>query len=114
MTNLVVLPIVIPIIIGLIIMIWRDKVVVHKWAVVLTFVFLILLSTNMIAQISNNGLLVLDVGGWSAPFGITIVVDMFAAIMLTTTNVIALIVALYSFKSTEKIVERNYFYPLTV
>ena len=46
MTNLVVLPIVVPIIVGLIIMIWKEKVVVHKWATALTFIFLILLSIN--------------------------------------------------------------------
>jgi len=111
MTNLIVFPIVIPIIIGLIIMIWKEKVATHKWATVLTFTFLIFLSIHMMNEIKSNGLLVLDVGGWTAPFGITLVVDMFAAIMLLTTNIIALIVALYSFKSTEKVVEKHYFYP---
>lgn len=112
MNNLIIFPIIIPIIIGLLLMIWKDKVVIHKWAVVLTFGFLMLLSLQWITTISETNLLVLDIGGWKAPFGITIVVDMFAGILLFTTNTIALIVALYSFYSTKKVVENNYFYPV--
>ena len=49
-------------------------------------------------QVSNQGILVTQAGGWQAPFGITLVIDLLSAIMLAITSFVALMVGLYALR----------------
>jgi multicomponent Na+:H+ antiporter subunit D len=44
----------------------------------------------------HDGILVTQIGGWRAPFGITLVADLFSAIMLVLAGLMGFVVALYS------------------
>jgi len=62
-------------------------------------------------EVSTHGVLVLRSGNWPAPFGITLVADLFSASMVLVTAVIGLSVAFYSVGAgTAKF--RGYFTPL--
>lgn len=50
-----------------------------------------------IAYLSMSGPLTLDVGGWSAPVGITLVADRLSALMLVVSVFVTLCVLIYSF-----------------
>ena len=46
--------------------------------------------------VDSQGLLVMEVGGWAAPFGIALVVDRVSALMLTVSSIVLLGVFLFS------------------
>jgi multicomponent Na+:H+ antiporter subunit D len=58
--------------------------------------FLLAVSVVLLVHVADEGTLVVDVGGWPAPIGITLVVDRFAAIMLVVSEAMVLAVLLYA------------------
>ena len=54
------------------------------------------LSFALMFIVDANGTLVMEVGGWAAPFGIALVVDRVSALMLTVSAVVLLAVFLFS------------------
>ena len=46
----------------------------------------------------DKGFITTQSGGWIAPFGITLIVDIFGASMVLITAIVALAVAIYSRK----------------
>ena len=50
----------------------------------------------MLLQVSNTGPFVMHVGGWTAPFGITLVADQLAAFMLVVSTTVSLAVLVYA------------------
>ncbi|MEW6579991.1 MAG: Na+/H+ antiporter subunit D [Chloroflexota bacterium] len=51
---------------------------------------------GLLASVSRDGIQVTQIGNWPAPFGITLVADLFSAIMVTMTGLMGLTVAVYS------------------
>jgi multicomponent Na+:H+ antiporter subunit D len=64
---------------------------------------LLVAAGSLFLQVQQAGVLALQVGSWSAPFGITLVVDLIAALMVLVTAVVGLAVAVYA---TSEIDER--------
>jgi len=60
----------------------------------------------------KDGILVAQAGNWEAPFGITIVADVFSGIMLTLTSVTVAVVSLYSLAWRENNLNTPVFYAL--
>ncbi len=57
---------------------------------------LLLADIILLAQVLRHGILASQMGNWPAPYGITLVVDEFSAIMLLLTGLIGFAVVLYS------------------
>ncbi|CAG9620068.1 Na+/H+ antiporter subunit D [Sutcliffiella rhizosphaerae] len=111
MNNLVILPIIIPFISGMIMVVFRKNITLQKWLGVIA-----LLSTGFVAmmlmhQIKSEGIQSIQVGGWQAPFGITVVADMFAALLLVAAFLVALACFVYSFFTIGNDKEKHYYYP---
>lgn len=66
----------------------------------------------LLATVSREGIQVVQIGGWPAPFGISLVADLFSAIMVTVTGVLALAVAVYSLATLDPSREQFGYYPL--
>ncbi|HMN61214.1 MAG TPA: proton-conducting transporter membrane subunit, partial [Anaerolinea sp.] len=62
--------------------------------------------------ILREGIQSLQIGNWPSPFGITLVIDQFSAIMLTTTGVVALAIVFYSQAQMDNQRLKFGFYPL--
>lgn len=112
MSNMVILPIIIPVIFGMVMVIFRNKIVFQRVSSVLAMILLATVSLLLIRKVKTEGIQTLQLGGWEAPFGVSMVVDMFSAILLLTTSIIALCCILYAFHSIGEERERYYFYPL--
>ncbi len=56
----------------------------------------LLVELTMLLQVTANGPMVMHVGGWTAPFGITLVADELAAFMLVVSSIVALTVLVYA------------------
>ena len=55
----------------------------------------LLVELVMITQVTQNGPMVMHIGGWTAPLGITLVADELAAFMLVVSTVVSLAVLVY-------------------
>ena len=57
---------------------------------------LLAISIFLFIQVTEHGILTLDMGGWKAPMGITLVVDYLSAIMLIVASFIVFAVSIYA------------------
>jgi multicomponent Na+:H+ antiporter subunit D len=60
----------------------------------------------------RDGIQVVQMGNWPAPFGITLVVDLFSAIMLVLAGLMGLVVAIYSVVGVEARLQHTGYYTL--
>lgn len=112
MNNIIILPIMIPLVIGMIMVIFRRNIAIHKALSIVAIIGSGLVAGTLMSQIGNAGPQTLQLGGWAAPFGVTMVADMFSGILLLTTSIVALCCVLFAFKTIGKPREEHYFYPL--
>jgi multicomponent Na+:H+ antiporter subunit D len=112
MNNLIILPIIIPIIVGMIMVIFRKNIKLQRLLSVLSTIAISISTLLLITQIHTNGIQTLHLGGWKAPFGVTMVADMFSSLLILVTSIVSLCCLLFAFHSIGKEREANYFYPL--
>ncbi|MCA1064927.1 Na+/H+ antiporter subunit D [Rossellomorea sp. AcN35-11] len=112
MTNLLILPILIPLFTAIILMFISKYVKVQRGISAISTLATIAASLVLINTIHMDGIQTINLGSWVAPFGITLVSDMLSALLVTATSIITLVVLLYSFKSIGADRERFYYYPV--
>jgi multicomponent Na+:H+ antiporter subunit D len=112
MNNLIILPIIIPIIAGLLMVIFRKSIKFQRILSILAIVSTGAVAVILINQISKDGIQILHLGGWKAPFGVSMVADMFATILILVTSIVAVCCLLFAFQSIGEKREAYYFYPL--
>lgn len=88
---------------------WRHG---QHWLGVLGTMSLLSAALGLLSSVWRNGIQTAQIGGWPAPFGITLVADLFSAIMVVLVGLIGLAVAIYSLVTMD--IEREAFgyYPL--
>lgn len=110
MSNLIVLPMVVPVLTGIILVFFRNRVMVQRWISIIVMVSITGLSFYLLNLIQTEGIIRLDFGGWKPPFGILFVADSFSMILVLTTSVVATVCLLYAFFSISKGHENMFFY----
>ena len=70
------------------------------------------LSVVLLVQVSREGILVMQAGGWAAPFGISLVADHLAAIMVVISGVMAAATAVYALADIDPAREAMGYHPL--
>jgi multicomponent Na+:H+ antiporter subunit D len=68
----------------------------------------------LLVTVERDGIQTLQVGGWEAPFGITMVADLFSAILIVLAGVLAVAIVVYSTATIDGGRERHAYYPLTM
>ncbi|MBH9965708.1 Na+/H+ antiporter subunit D [[Bacillus] enclensis] len=112
MTNLLILPILIPLFTAVILMFVSKFIKVQRGISVISTLATVGASLVLINKVHRDGIQTIELGSWKAPFGIILVSDMLSALLVTTTSIITLVVLLYSIKSIGIDRERFYFYPV--
>ncbi|MCC3357920.1 Na+/H+ antiporter subunit D [Bacillus sp. REN16] len=112
MGNLVIFPIIIPVIIGMILVIFRNKITLHRVLSLVAVVSIFIISLVLMHRNKIEGIQVLQLGGWDAPFGISMVADMLAVILVMVTSLVAFCCLVYAFRTIGRERESFYFYPL--
>ena len=112
MNSLIALPILIPLLVGaLCVVVWRyvtaQRILTLAGSIVYLAVAVVLLE-----RVASEGIQAVQKGAWIAPFGITIVADMFSAVMIATTGVVTLVIVVYSLGSMDRARESWGYYPL--
>jgi multicomponent Na+:H+ antiporter subunit D len=66
----------------------------------------------LLSDVAANGIQTMQMGNWPAPFGITLVADLFSAIMVVLAGLMGLAVAVYSLADIDPRREHYGYYPL--
>ncbi|WP_099158579.1 Na+/H+ antiporter subunit D [Virgibacillus ndiopensis] len=110
MSNLAVLPIIIPLISGIILAFFHKKVTVSRWLTRILTIGNLGLVSYITWIVFNEGSIILETGGWEAPYGIILVADPLAITLVLTTNIVATACAFYASHSMNIKEETHYFY----
>jgi len=111
MNNLIILPIMIPLIIGSVLIIFAKHHRLQRVVSGITAVGMLVLSIYLAIVVYQDGVLVLEAGNWKAPFGIVLVADLLATLMVLLTSLLSIVCLFFSFKTITPKRERFFFYP---
>ena len=73
-----------------------------RWISVVGNAFLLIAAAFLMARVLSDGVIAAQMGGWIAPFGITLVSDYLSAVMITITAITALAVSIYALGDIDK------------
>lgn len=93
--NAIVLPILIPFVLILVLILIRNTSAA-QWISVLGSALLLVVSVYLLTGLKIQGISSLNIGSWDAPFGISLVLDYFSALMLITSSFIVFCLSVYS------------------
>ncbi len=110
MTNLIILPILIPLFTGAILIFLNKRIMAQRVVATISSIITIIAAWLIVQKVRTDGIQSLNVSSWEAPFGITLVSDMFSALLVLTTSIIAFVCLIYSFKTIGVEREKYYFY----
>ena len=95
-TNFILAPILLHMITAVILLFFWQKVQTQKVISIIGNSIAFLLCIKLFVNTQEHGFLVLQSGGWKAPFGITFVSDKLSAVMVLLTSFVSLAVGIYS------------------
>lgn len=110
MNNVIVLPLLIPLVTAVILIFCSKYVRVQRWISAVSIAVNLLVALFIVSQVNNEGIQTLYMGGWQPPYGIVFVADMLAALLVLTTLIVAAACLFYSFRSIGEEREKHYFY----
>jgi multicomponent Na+:H+ antiporter subunit D len=96
MNTLLILPILIPLVTAIITLLFHRRVIAQRVTGIIGAAALLGTAVRLLAQVATNGIQVLQVGNWPAPFGISFVADLLSAIMVLLAGIMGFAVAIYS------------------
>ncbi len=103
----------IPLLAGSLSLVFFKSHAAQRWIGVLGTAALLIASLVLLAKTWNEGILVIEMGSWPAPFGIVLVSDLLGAIMTVLAGIMGFAVAVYSLPSISREHEAFGYYPLT-
>src|SRR5690606_37446566 len=112
MSNLLIYPIIIPLLMAMVLVFFRDRIKLQQWLTVLSLLATIGVSLFTVYYVSTEQILVLELGGWSAPFGIVLVGDMLAVVLVAVASFVTLMCLLYGFQSIDTGHKKHFVYPM--
>ncbi|GAE27098.1 Na(+) H(+) antiporter subunit D [Halalkalibacter wakoensis JCM 9140] len=111
MNNLIILPILIPFIIGTVLILFSKQHTLQRVISGITAIGMLIVSIYVAVFVYQNGVTVLELGNWSAPFGIVLVADMFATVMVALSGLIGVVCLFFAFQTISPQREKFFFYP---
>jgi len=114
MSNMIVLPLIVPVITAILLVFLREHIILQRIISVLTLSFVVLIGIVLLIAIQEQGVLRIDFSGWGPPFGILFVADSFAVLLVLIANIVAVICVLYALFTIGNSYEKMYFYPFVL
>lgn len=108
-----ILAVILPLLFMILLIFTRRSLFFQQSFSILASIVLTLLSVLILLDVHDNGILTMQPGSWVAPYGITLVADMFSAIMLVTVSFVAVIIMIYAPGFLDVHRQKSGFYPLS-
>lgn len=112
MNNLLVLPLLVPLFIASLGILTRHQVNVQRWISVAGMALYLLAGFYLMWKVLELDYITLQLGGWQAPYGITLVADILSAIMILFAGLIGFFSILYTLLSCNQNDFSPAFHPL--
>ncbi len=111
--HIVILPVLIPLTGGILILLLKEHRSLQAQGALVAMTAALACSGYLLYAVYQNGQpIVLQVGGWPAPFGITLVADMLSAMFVLMSHLVLVTGVLYAMGSKDSCVGYPTFYPL--
>lgn len=114
MNNFIILPVIIPLISALILVVFNRQIRLHYFMSLAATLSVSVAAILIMKQVMIAGPQVLQLGNWAAPFGISLVADMFSLLLVLVSSIVVFACLLYAFASIARERELHYFYPLVL
>lgn len=111
MINLLLLPIILPFFFAIFLLFIKENISLQRFLTIFGLLISLITTLFLIWKVKIDGIQSITLGSWPAPFGITLVSDMFSALLVATSIVVTLFVVMYSFTAIGIERERYYYYP---
>lgn len=111
MTNLLVFPIIIPMITAALAIVTHKSTRLQRWFGLGGMIVQFIVAIVLMNQIVEHGILTANMANWEAPFGIVLVADYLSGIMLLISALLGTVVAVYSLADIDEQRNKFGFYP---
>ncbi|MCG7336008.1 Na+/H+ antiporter subunit D [Sporosarcina sp. ACRSM] len=111
MINLPLLPIILPFLFAILLLFFKENIRVQRSLTLIGLLASLVAALFLVFKVKADGIQAVTLGSWPAPFGISMVSDMLAALLVTTTILLTLFIVIYSFSSIGEGRERFFYYP---
>ena len=106
MSNLIILPMLLPFVCALILVFTKIKNRISKILSITTMIVNTMISIALLIYVVNHKPITLDFGGWKAPFGIQFLGDSLSLLMVSVSSFVVTLIMAYGFGRGEKRVNR--------
>ena len=114
MNNIIVLPMIVPIMTAIFLVFLRDYIKLQRIISFITMIFVASITALLLYVVQTEGIMKLDFSGWLPPYGILFVADSFALILVLTASIVTAICLLYAFATIGERHEKMFFYPFVL
>jgi len=108
---LVIAPVAIPIVFGALLLIFRHETKIQAGAAIAGLILALIANVFLLSRVLDQGPVVMTMGRWLPPFGISFTADVLGASFALTATLVALVCAVYSTSDIGTIGRRYGFYP---
>ena len=110
MSNLPIVPVLLPLVAGIVAVAVRDRPAVSRAVALAANVAGLFVAWALMSKVQTEGIQTLGFGAWPAPYGIFFAVDMLSALMVLVTMVVSTATLLFACFSLDEFRERSLFY----
>ena len=103
MSHLAIFPLLLPLFTGIFLLLLREqRIYIKRTISLLSNLALIGIAFQLVCTASTGSILVYALGDWPAPFGIVLMADRLAALLVFTTSLLALFSQVYAMRGTDR------------
>ncbi|MEX0322747.1 MAG: Na+/H+ antiporter subunit D [Puniceicoccaceae bacterium] len=106
------LSIVIPFLSALACLVTSSRPVLNRYIGIGGSFLLLLASILLLGDVVRSDFVILQGGSWPAPFGITLVADIFSALMVAITGIVAVSISIYSLQDVDNALLKKHYFAL--
>ncbi len=110
MSNLVIMPIILPAITAIILILIGKRPIIKRMVAFFGTLITLIAAVIQFIHVYKNGTTYLELGNWKVPYSIVLVSDMFASLLVVTSTFITLLMIFYSYQTIGKDRETYYYY----
>ena len=110
--GMLALPILVPLSTAAVLMLAPKRPVPQRWISLIGSILLLLSSVFVFVQVNAGGIKVLQISAWPAPFGITLVADLLAAVLVVAVGIVGAAITVVAFAGVDPRREAFGYHPL--
>ena len=112
MMRMLVLPILVPLSTAAVLLLAPKRPAPQRWVSLIGSVLLLTSALVVFQRVQQDGVQVLQMSGWPAPFGITLVADLLSAVLVVAVGIVGTAISIVAFSGVDPRREAFGYHPL--